>query len=248
MSRIFVRRLREHRQGSSSKSFAANHPRGIARTPRPDAVCDVPFCCLIALPAFFLGGVDGAFLQSVAVGYGLAILASMVVALTATIAFGIILLPTSPLAGGQSAVVRQLQRGYAAILSRVVKNPRPRFVRRLPDRLGGLARCSRFDRAELMPTFKESDLLVEVESRAGTSHPAMNRIASQATRELRAIPGVRTVSAQVGRAMLSDRVGDVNKGQIWVGLDRNADYAPPSNEFTKSWKDMLGWISTRARI
>jgi Cu/Ag efflux pump CusA len=88
----------------------------------------------------------------------------------------------------------------------------------------GIGLFVRLERQSLMPTFQESDLLVEVESAPGTSHPAMNRIASQATRELRAIPGVRTVSAQVGRAVLSDRVGDINKGQIWIGLDRDAEY------------------------
>ncbi len=52
----------------------------------------------------------------------------------------------------------------------------------------------------------------------------MNRIASQATRELRSIPGVRNVSAHIGRAVLSDQVGDVNTGELWVSLDRDADY------------------------
>ena len=86
--------------------------------------------------------------------------------------------------------------------------------------LGGLAMLLMLDRGSFIPTFKERDLLVEIEAAPGTSHPAMNRIASQATHELRAIPGVRTVSAHIGRAVLSDQVGDVNSGRV-VGQPRS---------------------------
>ena len=41
----------------------------------------MPWCLL---PIFFMGGLSGAFFQPLAVSYGLAVLASMVVALTVT--------------------------------------------------------------------------------------------------------------------------------------------------------------------
>jgi Cu/Ag efflux pump CusA len=52
----------------------------------------------------------------------------------------------------------------------------------------------------------------------------MTRIVSRAAAELRTIPGVRNVGAHVGRAIMSDRVGGVDSGEIWVSMDATADY------------------------
>jgi len=76
----------------------------------------------------------------------------------------------------------------------------------------------------VIPVFKETDLLVRWDGPSGTSHPEMSRIATLVSNELRSIPGVRDVSAHVGRAVLSDRVTNINSGQIWVSLDPSADY------------------------
>ena len=45
-----------------------------------------------------------------------------------------------------------------------------------------------------------------------------------ASRDLRAIPGVRSVSAHVGRAISSDKRANMNAGELWVSLDPSADY------------------------
>jgi Cu/Ag efflux pump CusA len=74
------------------------------------------------------------------------------------------------------------------------------------------------------PGLKELDLLVRLEGSASTSYPAMSRITRRASAELREIPGVRNVSGHVGRAILSDRKGDVNDGQLRVSIDPTADY------------------------
>ena len=218
-----VWRLRQHRQGSSSKSFARIILEASLEL-RGTILYSTAIMLLIALPAFFLAGSNGAFLHSAAIGFCLAIVASMVVALTITPALCVMLLPSSPLAGHQSTIVVQSQHAYGSALSRLVENPRPVFVAACVIALGGLAMLLTLDRGSFIPTLKERDLVVEVEASPGTSHPAMNRIASQATRQLRAIPGVRTVSAHIGRAVLSDQVGDVNSGELWVSLDRDADY------------------------
>jgi Cu/Ag efflux pump CusA len=76
----------------------------------------------------------------------------------------------------------------------------------------------------LLPTFKESELLIHWNATPGTSRPAMHRILAQATRELRAVPGVRNVGAHVGRALQADEVVGINSGELWVSIDPNADY------------------------
>jgi Cu/Ag efflux pump CusA len=52
----------------------------------------------------------------------------------------------------------------------------------------------------------------------------MDRIVAKVTHELRSVPGVRSVGAHVGRAILSDQIVDVNSGELWLGLDPAADY------------------------
>jgi len=76
----------------------------------------------------------------------------------------------------------------------------------------------------MLPTFRERDILIDLDGAPGTSEDSMRRITSRASSELRGIPGVRNVSAHMGRAIHSDKVTDVNAGEIWVGLDRTADY------------------------
>jgi Cu/Ag efflux pump CusA len=52
----------------------------------------------------------------------------------------------------------------------------------------------------------------------------MTRIVARASAELRTIPGIRNVGGQVGRAVTSDQVVGVNAGELWISIDREADY------------------------
>src|SRR5690349_3754851 len=79
------------------------------------------------LPVSFLGGVSGAFFQPLAVSYALALLASMIVALTVTPAMCLILLRNVPLERRESPLLRWLHRGYTAFLGRIIRSPRPAF-------------------------------------------------------------------------------------------------------------------------
>ena len=70
------------------------------------------------LPVFFLGGLSGAFFRPLAISYALAVLASMVVALTVTPALACILLRKRQLADRESPLVRWLQALLRARCSR----------------------------------------------------------------------------------------------------------------------------------
>jgi Cu/Ag efflux pump CusA len=75
-----------------------------------------------------------------------------------------------------------------------------------------------------VPLFKETDFLVQLEGPPGTSLPEMDRITGQMSSELRAIPGVRRVGGQVGRAITSDAVSSPNAAVLWVSLKDRAGY------------------------
>jgi Cu/Ag efflux pump CusA len=66
--------------------------------------------------------------------------------------------------------------------------------------------------------------MVQWQGPVGTSYPEMARITTKASSELRAIAGVRTVAANIGRAVLGDQIVDVNSAQFAVSIDPAADY------------------------
>ena len=52
----------------------------------------------------------------------------------------------------------------------------------------------------------------------------MTAVAGEAVEDLRALSGVADASAQIGRAVMSDEVTSVDRGEVWVRLERDADY------------------------
>src|SRR5919202_337484 len=75
------------------------------------------------LPVLFVGGLTGSFFQPLALSYALAVLASMVVALTVTPALSLILLGRTRLRK-EPPLARWLKARYEASLARVVENLR----------------------------------------------------------------------------------------------------------------------------
>ena len=57
-----------------------------------------------------------------------------------------------------------------------------------------------------------------------TSLEAMTRITLRASKELRAIPGVRNFGAHIGRAEVADEVVGANFTELWISLDPAVDY------------------------
>jgi Cu/Ag efflux pump CusA len=184
--------------------------------------------CLIGLailPVWLIGGATGAFLQPALLSFGLAVLAAMLVALTLTLtpALSFMLLANQRPARGESPLVRWLQRGYGRALTPVVHAPHLVVVALPVVAVLGAAMLP-FIRPSFVPSFKEPDLLIQLDGTPGTSRTEMDRIVARVGDELRTIPGVRHVGAVVGRAVLSDRVVDVNSSELWVNVDPAAHY------------------------
>ena len=222
-----VRRLRQHRREGSDRS-----PIGIileASLEMRGAVFYATLFILLAmLPVFFLQGVSGSFFQPLVVSYALALLASMVVALTVTPALCLLLLSRTPLERRESPLLRWLQRGYEAALGWIIRTLRPAVLAASVLAasvlaLVGLSVLPSFGEP-LLPAFKEPNIMVQWQGPPGTSYPEMARITTLASRELRSIPGVRNVAASIGRAILGDQVVDVNSAQFAVSIDPAANY------------------------
>jgi CzcA family heavy metal efflux pump len=179
---------------------------------------------LVFVPIFFLGGVAGTFFQPLAVAYVLAIGTSLLVALTVTPAMCLLLLPNAPLKEERDTrFVAALKRRYVGFLPRVVGRPSLAVgIVAGGLLLAGVGYATFKD--QFLPDFRETDFLMHFVEKPGTSIEAMDRITIRASKELRAIPGVRNFGAHIGRAEQADEVVGPNFTELWISLDENADY------------------------
>ena len=178
---------------------------------------------LVFLPVFFLGGLAGSFFRPLATAYVVAILASLLVALIVTPALSLLLLPNAVTRHGEAPLVTWLKSRYRRVLPRFVDDA-PRAVRIIGGSLVVAVITVPFLGEEFLPLFKEYDFLMHWVEKPGTSIEAMDRITIRASRELRAIPGVRNFGSHIGRAEVADEVVSPNFTELWISLDPSADY------------------------
>jgi CzcA family heavy metal efflux pump len=180
---------------------------------------------LATVPVLFVQGLTGSFVRPLAISYLLAVLVSMLVALIVTPGLALLLLRGAPLAPSrESPLARWLERGHSAALTRLVLRPCIAFALIGLLALAGVLVLPQVAGRSMLPPLQDRDLLIQWQGAPGMSQPEMDRITARATRELRSIPGVGDVGAHVGRAITSDQVVNVNSGELWVSIQRKADY------------------------
>jgi CzcA family heavy metal efflux pump len=175
------------------------------------------------LPVFFLQGLSGSFFQPLVLSYGLAVLVSMLVALTVTPALCLLLLSRGRLDRRESPLLRVLKRGYGAILARVIRRPLPAVLTAVALILTGAAIYPTLG-AQLLPSFKERDFLMHWLTEPSTSAREEKRVSVRACHDLRQIPGVRNCGSHIGQALMSDEIYGVYFGENWISVDPDADY------------------------
>jgi Cu/Ag efflux pump CusA len=174
------------------------------------------------IPAFLLEGAAGAFLPPIALSYLLAAAVSTVVALTVTPALAMVLLAGRP-PSRPSAAAAWLAARHRRAIDGLAGRPVVAMSALAVTAAVGLATVPFLD-GSLSPGLRERDLVIELEAPPGTSLPRMDAITAQAVDDLSLVPGIRDVGAHVGRAVTSDQVVNVNSGEVWLSIDRAADY------------------------
>jgi CzcA family heavy metal efflux pump len=218
-----VRRLRQHRKEGGSRSTA----RVIL-----DASMEVRGAIVYAtiievvaiLPIFMLAGLSGSFFQPLALAYALALLASMVVALTVTPALSLIFFRSAKsLEHRESPLVPPMKRGYERLLSKIMSRPRRAYAAVGATTLAGLAVLPLLGQS-LLPSFKERDFLMHWLAKPDTSLQEEVRTTKLVNAELLTIPGVRNAGSHIGNALLGDEPYGVYFGENWISVDKSVDY------------------------
>jgi CzcA family heavy metal efflux pump len=217
-----ARRLRAHRKAGGDRSIA-----DIVREATHEMRSPLTHATLIALlavvPVVVMQGRPGAFYEPLVLSYVVAVAAAMVVAMTVTPALSLLLYSRGTDSDRESPVLAGLRSRYDGALTRVIGNARAILVGAGVLVLIGVLGFALQDKS-VIPSFKDRDVLVRLDSEPGTSVPKMTQLTSEVSRKLRSIDGVENVGAHVGRAVAGDRRADVNSGDVWVTIDSGADY------------------------
>jgi CzcA family heavy metal efflux pump len=220
-----VRRLRLNRQLERPRpAFAVVLDASLeVRSAVVFATFIVGFVCL---PILFMGGVAGAFFRPLAIAYILAVLASLVVALTVTPAMALILLGNDRAVGHDSPLARFTRWVYRHILPVALKVPV------LPvGLLAGLVAAAVLLyprlKTEYLPRFQETDFLMHWVAKPGTGLDVVREDIKTVSREMRKETAVKEFGSHIARAAAhGEEVVGPNFAELWVSLrDDYGDYA-----------------------
>jgi CzcA family heavy metal efflux pump len=173
---------------------------------------------LVFLPVLALTGVPGRLFGPLAVAYILAVLASLVVALTVTPALARLLLAGRRRLPAREPPVTRVVRGvYARLLGGLTRHPVAVCLTALCVVAAGALPVPRFGGA-FLPDLKEGHFILHMATAPGTSLAETLRLGAHVTAGLKAVPGVRAVAQQAGRAEAGYDLGGTHESEIHIDL------------------------------
>jgi len=169
------------------------------------------------LPILTMSGLQGAFFRPLSVAFLVAVVLSLVVAMSATPALCRLAMSRHrPLP--EAGILQRCKRWQLAALEWL--GPRPRMVLALLliSGVAGLIGLPLLG-ARLLPDFREDYLIVHASLRPGISLAEVRRIGLQISSRLAAVPGVKSVAEQIGRAENGQDPDTPNKSEFEVQID-----------------------------
>lgn len=211
-----LRRLRENRASATPKSAITVILRASLEV-RQAVVYATFIVALVFLPVLTLTGLQGAFFAPLAQSYILAIMTSLLVALTITPALTLLFFPRGARETGTPWLQRVIRAGYEKILHAV--NAAPWLTLGTVFLLCGLALTRYFSLGgELLPEFREGHFVLGVSTAPGASLEETLRIGKQISDGLANIEGIATYEQQVGRAERGEDPWGPDKSEFHVEL------------------------------
>jgi len=248
-----VRRLRQRREAGDVSS-TARVILGASLEVRSAIVYATLIEVAAIAPIFMLAGLSGSFFRPLALSYALALLASMLVAMTVTPALSLVFFRApGSLEHRQSPLVPVLKRGYRRLLSWIIRRPRRAYVAVGGTVVAGVLVLPLLGQA-LLPNFKERDFLMHWLAKPDTSLQEEVRTTKLVNADLLEIPGVRNAGSHIGNAMLGDEPYGVYFGENWISVDPAVDYDHTRAEIQKVvdgypgiHRDVLTYLKERIR-
>ena len=154
---------------------------------------------LVFVPLLTLNGVAGRLFAPLGISYILAILASLLVALTLTPALCFTLLGDKIINADDPPIIKRIKPFYESLLIKVAHHFNWLTGLSLIICLAGLLAFFNLD-SKFLPELREGHYIIHTSSIPGTSLQESLRIGSKLTEQFKAIKGVESVSQWAGRA------------------------------------------------
>ena len=154
---------------------------------------------LVFVPLLTLSGVAGRLFAPLGFAYILAILASLVVAMTLTPALCYLLLPDSRLLARDPPLIALVKPRYIRVLRGIEKRPAATGVLLTIALAAGIGVLPLFS-GEFIPALKEGHYIIHMTAVPGTSEQESLRLGRPVTKAIGEIEGVQSVAQWVGRA------------------------------------------------
>ncbi|WP_020176850.1 efflux RND transporter permease subunit [Methyloferula stellata] len=238
-----VRRLRENRHKAQPRP-AARVVLDASLEVRSAVVYATFIVMLVFIPVLTLPGIAGRFFAPLALAYILALVASLIIALTVTPALCMMLLTGKT--GSQQDVerppplVRWIRGPYESLLAKIAKHPTAVISAATAFTICGSGLLPFFGSA-FLPEFKEGHYTLHMTAIPGTSIAESERLGLLVTKALVEVPSIRSISQRVGRAESADDTWGTNYSEIEVDLQPGLSGAELSAADADIRKALLGF-------
>ena len=175
------------------------------------------------LPILMMSGLQGAFFRPLSIAFLLAVGLSLLVAMSATPAMSVLIMAQHQ-PKPEARFLEYCKRGQLRTIAWLHARPRVLIAIVAATGIAGIVFLPLLG-ARLLPDFRENYLIAHASLRAGISLTETARVGEQISKGLIAIPGVKSVAEQIGRAENGQDPDAPNKSEFEVQIDpklRNA--------------------------
>ena len=172
---------------------------------------------LVFLPVLCLSGLQGSLFAPLAKAYILSILVSLLVALTVTPAMAAVMLSGRRLPPQETRLLGWSKDAYQRLLHATIGHPWAVGLGAAALCAAGLAVLPLLG-GEFMPELNEGTYSIHMAGLPGTSLQESLRVGARVQKTLAALPVVRQVCQQAGRAELSEDIWGTNYSEIHVDM------------------------------
>jgi CzcA family heavy metal efflux pump len=169
------------------------------------------------LPILMMSGLQGAFFRPLSISFLLAVGLSLLVAMSATPALCALVM-SRHVPKSEAAILQRLKRRQLAAIEWLNERPRTLVAIIGASGLAGIVLLPLLG-ARLLPDFRENYLIAHASLRPGISLVETTRVGLQISKGLIAIPGVKSVAEQIGRAENGQDPDAPNKSEFEVQID-----------------------------
>jgi Cu(I)/Ag(I) efflux system membrane protein CusA/SilA len=209
------RRLRENKLAAQPKNTLKVIYEASSEV-RNSIVIATIIVCLVFIPLFTMGGIEGKLFVPLGIAYIVSLLASMVISLTVTPALCSYLLTKGHLLEHKDGkLVATLKAWDTKLLHKAFKHPRAIIGITVGLVLFSLVLASFMGR-DFLPKFNEGTATISMMAQPGISLEESNKLGTQAEELILKTPEVKSVSRRTGRAEQDEHAEGVHSSEIDV--------------------------------